>query len=95
MDGGDFDLRAQEIFHAVYGDANYNRQQETVIVFKGVLSDTRTRKEAKTGKEAPDINAAIYTIKRSEAKQIEWDDEDVMLNVKWSLYRDFLHRAFQ
>jgi len=90
VDGGDFDRHVLQTFGAVYGKVKYTGSKETVIVFKGGLVDKATGKEL-------DANAAIYTLKRDEAKKIDWGDgdSDALYNIDWKIYRDFLHPAFQ
>jgi hypothetical protein len=85
----DIDRLAGAIFAAIYGDAGY-RRTGMVVVFKGGLVD------AATGKELPDANTGIYTIKRGEARQIDWSDDDtVNFTIDWSFYRDFAHPALK
>jgi hypothetical protein len=31
----------------------------------------------------------------AQAKQIDWSDDDALLNIDWSIYRDFCHPALQ
>lgn len=86
----DLDNSAAAVFKAVYGVADYPATKETVAVFKGGLVDTET------GKDLPDVNTAIYTIKGRQANRIDWDDDDaVMYNIDWSNYRDFVHPAIK
>jgi hypothetical protein len=30
-----------------------------------------------------------------QAKEIDWSNEDALLNIDWSLYRDFCHQALE
>lgn len=84
---GDLNRAAQDIFMSVYRDAGYTRA--TVIVFKGGLVDTRT------GKDLPDVNTGIFTMSRSDAAAIDWDDEDRLLIIDWTNFRDFAHPALK
>ena len=58
-------------------------------MFKGGLVDSST------GQELPDVNAGIYTMPAAQAKRIDWSNEDALLNINWSLYRDFCHPALK
>ena len=60
-----------------------------MVAFKGGLVDTAT------GAELPDVNTGIFTMPAGQAQQINWSDEDALLNIDWSLYRDFCHPALQ
>ena len=86
----DLDGAAQAIFTAVYGEADYTRSRETVVVFKGGLVNPQT------GKPLRDVNTGIYTMKRGEASEINWQDTDaVEYNIDWATYRDFAHPALK
>jgi len=86
----DLDDSAAAAFKAVYAEARYPATRETVIVFQGGLVDTRT------GKELPDANTGIYTMKGAAARRIDWSDDDVVsYNIDWSNYRDFAHPALE
>jgi hypothetical protein len=85
----DLDRQAGAIFAAIYGDAGW-RKTGAVVVFKGGLVNS------KTGEDLPDVNTGIYTIKRGEARQIDWSDDDAInYTIDWSLYRDFAHPALK
>lgn len=87
---GDLNHSAAAAFKAVYGDADYPAKTETVVVFKGGLVSKAT------GKDLPNVNTGIYTLKSSQARQIDWSDDDaVNFNIDWSLYRDFVHPAIK
>jgi len=66
----DLDNSVAATLKAVYGEAKYPATKETVVVFEGGLVDTTT------GKELPDANTAIYTIKGSQAKEIGGSEGD-------------------
>lgn len=86
---GDLNDQAAAIFQAVYGDAKY-KKTDTVIVFQGGLVDTRT------GKDADDVNTGIYTMPRSDAREIDWSDQDTLdVVIDWTLFRDFVHPALK
>jgi hypothetical protein len=51
--------------------------------------------DSSTGQELPDANTGIYTMPAAKAQQIEWADENVLLNINWSLYRDYCHQALK
>jgi hypothetical protein len=84
---GDLDDGAQAVFETIYNDAEW--KGGALTVFKGGLVDTQT------GQELPDVNTGIYTIHAGQARQIDWSDEDALLNIDWSNYRDFCHPALQ
>lgn len=85
----DLNEQASAIFKAVYGEAKY-KKTDTVIVFEGGLVST------KTGKDLDDVNTGIYTMPRSDAREIDWSDEDTLLVViDWTLFRDFVHPAIK
>lgn len=86
----DLDNSVAAALKAVYGKAEYPARKETVIIFKGGLVSTET------GKDLPDVNTAIYTIKGSQARQIDWSDDDAInYNIDWGNYRDFVHPAIK
>jgi hypothetical protein len=84
---GDLDDGAQAVFETIYNDAEW--KGGAVTIFQGGLVDTQT------GQELPDVNTGIYTIHAGKARQIDWSDEDALLNIDWSNYRDFCHPALQ
>jgi hypothetical protein len=51
--------------------------------------------DTSTGEELPDANTGIFTMPPGQAKRINWSDEDALLNIDWSIYRDYCHRALQ
>ena len=61
------------------------------------LVDTRLAQlvDSSTGKELPDVNTGIFTMPDGQAKQIDWSDEEALLNIDWSIYRDFCHPALK
>ncbi|HXV58067.1 MAG TPA: hypothetical protein VD704_09375 [Gaiellaceae bacterium] len=83
---GDMDDGAAAVFETIYNDGGWPRG--ALVVFQGGLVDTQT------GEELPDENAAIYTMPPAQAQQIDWTNEDALLNIDWSNYRDFCHPAF-
>lgn len=85
----DLNEQAAAIFKAVYGEAKY-KKTDTVVVFEGGLVST------KTGKDLEDVNTGIFTMPRSDARDIDWSDEDtVKFIIDWTLYRDFAHPALK
>lgn len=85
----DLDRMAGAIFAAVYGNGGF-KKTGTVVVFEGGLVST------KTGQDLPDVNTGIYVIKKSEARDIDWSDEDAIdYTIDWSLYREFAHTALK
>jgi hypothetical protein len=78
---------AQAVFETIYNDAGW--KGGAVVVYQGGLVDTST------GKELPDENTGIFTMPAGKATQIDWSDEDALLNIDWSIYRDFCHPALQ
>ena len=83
---GDLDEGAEAVLATIY-DAGW--QGGAVTVFKGGLVDSST------GEELPDANTGIYTMPAERASRINWSDEDVRLNIDWSLYRDYCHPALK
>jgi hypothetical protein len=51
--------------------------------------------DSRTGEDLPDANTGIYTMPAGLAGQIDWSDEDGLLNIDWSNYRDFCHPALE
>lgn len=84
---GDLNDGAEAVFVKVYDDAGWTGG--AVIVFKGGLVDTST------GQPVPDVNTGIFTMPAAKASQIDWGNEDVLLNIDWDNYRDFCHPALQ
>ncbi len=84
---GDLDDGAQAVFETIYDDAGW--KGGAVTVFKGGLVDTST------GQALPDVNTGIYTMPAAQARQIDWSNEDTLLNINWSLYRDYCHQALK
>jgi hypothetical protein len=84
---GDLDDGARAVFETIYNDAGW--EGGAVTVFKGGLVDTST------GQELPDVNTGIYTMPAAQARQIDWSNEDALLNINWSLYRDYCHQALK
>jgi hypothetical protein len=84
---GDLDDGTQAIFAKIYDDAGWKRG--AVIVYQGGLVDSST------GKELPDANTGIYTMPAGKARQIDWSDDDALLIIDWSNYRDFCHPALK
>jgi hypothetical protein len=84
---GDLNDGAEAVFVKVYDDAGWNGG--ALVVFKGGLVDTST------GQPVPDVNTGIFTMPAARASQIDWGNEDVLLNIDWDNYRDFCHPALQ
>jgi hypothetical protein len=84
---GDLDDGAQAVFKTIYKDGGWNGG--AALVYKGGLVNSST------GKELPDANTGIFTMPAAQAKQIDWSDDDALLNIDWSIYRDFCHPALQ
>lgn len=64
--------------------------QRATVKFAGGLIDTTN------GKELPSKLTGQYEVSRSEAKQIDWSDEDtVRYAIDWSYYRTFVHPAIK
>ena len=76
---------AQAIFETIYNDAGWNGG--AAIVYQGGLVDSAT------GQELPDANTGIYTMPAGQATGIDWSNEDALLNIDWSVYRNYCHRA--
>ena len=86
----DLNNSAAAAFRAVYGKAKYPATKETVVVFAGGLVSKAT------GKDLPDARTGIYTLKGSDARKIDWSDDDaITYNIDWSIYRDFIHPAIK
>lgn len=83
----DLNEGAKAVWAKVYNDAAWNGG--ALVVFKGGLVSTVT------GEELPDVNTGIYTIHADQAAQIDWSNEDALLNIDWSYYRDFCHPAMK
>ena len=84
---GDLDDGAQAIFETIYNDAGWKRGAG--LFYEGGLVDSTT------GEELPERITGTYTMPAGQARRIEWSDEDVLLNIDWSNYRDFCHAALQ
>ena len=84
----DLDKESGAIFQAVYGEAHY--RNVVGIIYRGGLVNSET------GKELPDVNTGIYRMTGSQAKDIDWSDDDaVKYNIKWDNYREFAHPALK
>lgn len=76
----DLDDQAAGAFHAIYGDTEF--KGSTALFFEGGLIN------AKTGQDAPDAQTGSFAMRKGEASQIDWSDEDtVRFAIDWSLYR--------
>lgn len=76
----DLDDQAAGAFHAIYSDTDFTGT--TYLFFEGGLIN------AKTGREAPDAQTGSFAMKKGEARQIDWFDEDtVQYGIDWSQYR--------
>lgn len=84
---GDLDDGSQAVFETIYNEGGWKKG--AVVVYQGGLVDTLT------GQELPDVNTGIYTMPAGKARQIDWSNEDVLLNIDWSNFRDFCHPALQ
>jgi hypothetical protein len=83
----DLNKAAGAAFAAAYGRAGYARA--VTVVFQGGLVDTTT------GKDLPDVNTGIFSMSASHAREIDWSDEDALLNIDWANFRDFAHPALK
>jgi hypothetical protein len=83
----DLNEGAKAVWTKVYNDAAWNGG--ALVVFKGGLVSTVT------GEDLPDANTGIFTIHADQAAQIDWSDDDALLNIDWSYYRDFCHPALK
>lgn len=59
------------------------------MVFRGGLIDSAT------GGEMPNAPTASYNIDGTDARRIDWSDEEALYNIDWSLYREFRHPALK
>lgn len=85
---GDLNRQAARIFRAIHGTAGYRRA--SVVEFQGGLVDSRT------GEDIPDARTGLYRLSREEAAAIIWSDEErVVFNIDWTLYREFAHPALK
>jgi hypothetical protein len=84
---GDLDDGSQAVFETIYNDGGWNGG--AVVAYRGGLVDTST------GEELPTVNTGIYTMPAGQASQIDWSNEDALLNIDWSNYRDYCHPALQ
>lgn len=84
---GDLEDGAAAIFETIYNDGGWNGS--AVVAFKGGLVSTAT------GEELPNVNTGIFTMPAGQAQRINWANEDALLNIDWTLYRDFCHPALQ
>ena len=84
---GDLNDGAEAIFVAIYDDGGWNGS--AVVAFQGGLVSKAT------GEELPTANTGIFTMPASLARQINWSNEDALLNIDWSIYRDFCHPALK
>jgi hypothetical protein len=83
----DLDDGAEAVFAKLYDDAGWKRG--AVVIYKGGLVDSST------GEDLPNVNTGIYTMPARQAKRIDWSDDDVILVIDWSIYRDFCHPALK
>jgi hypothetical protein len=83
----DLDEGARAIFETVYNDGGWSGG--AAVVYQGGLVDSST------GEELPGANTGIFTMPAGQARRIDWSDEDALLNIDWSIYRDFCHPALQ
>jgi hypothetical protein len=84
---GDLNDGAQAIFKTIYTDGGWNGG--AMVAYQGGLVSTAT------GQELPTANTGIFTMPARRAQQIDWSDDDALLNIDWSLYRDYCHPALQ
>ena len=83
----DLDDGARAVFEKVYNEGGWPGR--SVLGYQGGLVDSST------GEELPDVHTGIFTMPANKARAIDWTDEDVLLNIDWSLYRDFCHPALK
>jgi hypothetical protein len=84
---GDLNDGAQAIFQKIYNEGGWTGG--AVIVYHGGLVSSAT------GQELPSVNTGIFTMPAARAQQINWSSDDTLLNIDWSIYRDFCHPALQ
>ena len=84
---GDLNEGAQAIFKKIYKDGGWNGG--ATIAYQGGLVSTAT------GQDLPNVNTGIFTMPALRARQIHWANDDELLNIDWSIYRDFCHPALQ
>jgi hypothetical protein len=84
---GDLADGAQAVFETIYNDGGW--KGGAALSYYGGLVDRAT------GKELPNANTGIYTMPAGQARQIDWSDEDALMNIDWSVYRTFCHPALQ
>lgn len=76
----DLNDQAAGAFQAIYNDTDF--KGTTFLFFEGGLVD------AKTGQDAPDAQTGSFAMRKGEARQIDWSDEDrVRFGIDWSLFR--------
>lgn len=84
----DMNYQVGAVFRRIYKDTDH--KGSVTIQFSGGLVNT------KTGAESPDSVTGTYVIRADEARQIDWDDEDVVdYIIDWDLYRTFVHPAIK
>jgi hypothetical protein len=84
---GDLDKGAQAIFKEIYDDTGWKKGAH--INYEGGLVDSAT------GKDLPHADTGSFTMPAGQAREIDWSDDDVLLNIDWSIYREFCHPALQ
>jgi hypothetical protein len=48
-----------------------------------------------TGRDLPDAHTGLARMRAGQAKQIDWSDDDALLNIDWSSYRVVCHPALK
>jgi hypothetical protein len=82
---GDLDTGTRAILEKIYNDGGWNGG--AVVVYQGGLVNSAT------GAALPTATTGIYTMPAGQARQIDWSNSDALLNIDWSIYRDFCHPA--
>jgi hypothetical protein len=83
----DLDTGAAAAFAAAYGKAKYHKA--VGVIFRGGLVNSTT------GKDLPKANTGIYLMTGGQAEQIDWSNDEALMNIDWSNYRVFAHPALK
>lgn len=83
----DLDHQAGAIFAELYDDAGW--RGNAVVSFQGGLVDKAT------GRDLPQAKTGFAQMGAGQAKQIDWSNDDALVNIDWSTYRAFCHPALK
>jgi hypothetical protein len=83
----DLDRQAGAIFAELYDEAGW--RGHAVVSFEGGLVDKAT------GRDLPDAQTGLARMSAGQANQIDWSNDDALMNIDWSSYRVVCHPALK